>query len=382
MLDDAPALLKDKNFLDVLHNEWNKRIVGEVMAREIIFAMSLGGCLCLNAQKTSNNLIVNSKSGSGKDYITTQVLSIIPDKESKWIKRTRITKTAFTYWHNSNIEPNWNWNAKIFYGEDMSSDVINSDVFKVICSGESHSTIVKDQRAVELKINGKPSIIITAAKAILEEELLRRFAVLNLDESKEQDDLIIDFHSKAAMNEGLLNYDEYVVKSLDSLKPVSVVIDFADKFGKYFKEMNANVIVRTNYNRFIDLVKYSAVLFQHQRFWLDGSTIKAEPEDYDRAIEWFTHLFKNQCLLPITKDQQKLIKIVWDLKQATTDEIISQTTFAGRSWVYANLNVLTEKGFLEKTRVEDESGFSKKKLDSYIATGQVKIKLPYWCDLE
>jgi Fe2+ or Zn2+ uptake regulation protein len=71
-----------------------------------------------------------------------------------------------------------------------------------------------------------------------------------------------------------------------------------------------------------------------------------------------------------------------DLKQATTDEIISQTTFAGRSWVYANLNVLTEKGFLEKTRIEDETGYSKNKLDSYISTGQVKIKLPYWVDLE
>jgi len=382
MLDDAPALLKDKNFLDVLHNEWNKRIVGEITAREIIFAMGLGGCLCLNAQKTSNNLIVNSKSGAGKDYITTQVLNIIPGKEVKWIKRTRITKTAFTYWHNSNIEPNWTWNNKIFYGEDMSSDVINSDVFKVICSGESHSTIVKDQKAIELKINGKPSIIITAAKAILEEELLRRFAVLNLDESKEQDDLIIDFHSKAAMNEGLLNYDENIMKALDSLTPVVVVIEFADKFGKYFKEMNASVIVRTNYNRFIDLIKYSAVLFQHQRFWLDGKTIKAEPEDYDRAIEWFTYLFKNHQLLPVTKEQQKLIKIVCDLKQASVDEIISEATFAGKTWIYTNLNLLTEKGFLEKTRIEDESGFSKKKLDTYTATGQTKIKLPYWVDLE
>jgi Fe2+ or Zn2+ uptake regulation protein len=64
------------------------------------------------------------------------------------------------------------------------------------------------------------------------------------------------------------------------------------------------------------------------------------------------------------------------------DEIISETTFAGRTWVYTNLNLLTEKGFLEKTRIEDETGASRKKLDSYIATGQTKIKLPYWVDLE
>jgi hypothetical protein len=373
--------LKNEQLFELLHDEWDKRIVGEILSREIIFAISLGGSLCLNSQKTSNNLIVNSKSGSGKDYITTQVLGLLPGRETRWIKRTRITNTAFTYWHNGLKEPEWTWQEKIFYGEDMSSDVLNSDVFKVMCSGESHSTIVKDQKAIDLVINGKPSIIITAAKAVLEEEMLRRFAVLNLDESKEQDNMIIDFQSKAANGE-LKEYNPELIKSFEELRPVKVLISFAEKFGKVFKEMNASVIIRTNYNRFIDFIRFNAVIFQNQREWLDANTIFAQAEDYDKAVDWFTHLFKNQCLLPITKDQQKLIQIVWDLKQATVDEIISEATFAGRSWIYTNLNVLTDKGFLEKTRIEDETGFSKKKLDSYIATGQIKIKLPYWCDLE
>ncbi|MFA5383041.1 MAG: hypothetical protein WC356_07775, partial [Candidatus Micrarchaeia archaeon] len=183
-------------------------------------------------------------------------------------------------------------------------------------------------------------------------------------------------------NGELKEYNPELIKSFEELRPVKVLISFADKFSKVFKEMNASVIIRTNYNRFIDFIRFNAVIFQNQREWLDTNTIFAQAEDYDKAVEWFTHLFKNQCLLPITKDQQKLIQIVWDLKQATTEEIISQATFAGRSWIYINLNVLTDKGFLEKTRIEDESGFSKKKLDSYIATGQIKIKLPYWCDLE
>jgi len=74
-------ILQNPELLDLLHKEWDKRIVGEVLPREIIFAVALGGSLCLNAQKTSNNLIVNSKSGTGKDHVTTQVLNLVPGSE-------------------------------------------------------------------------------------------------------------------------------------------------------------------------------------------------------------------------------------------------------------------------------------------------------------
>ena len=146
--------------------------------------------------------------------------------------------------------------------------------------------------------------------------------------------------------------------------------------------MNASVIIRTNYNRFIDLIKYNAAIYQNQRTWLDDNTIFAQAEDYDKAVEWFTHLFKNQCLLPVTKEQEKLIEIINTLKQATANEIVSQATFASRSWIYINLNLLTEKGFLEKTRIDDETGYSKKKIDSYTVPTKAKLKIPYWNELD
>ncbi|MFA5302926.1 MAG: hypothetical protein WC393_00115 [Candidatus Nanoarchaeia archaeon] len=374
--------LEGEKLFELLHDEWDKRIVGEILAREIIFAIGFGGSLCLNAQKTSNNLIVNSKSGAGKDYVTTEILNLVPGREERWIKRTRISNTVFTYWHNSLKEPDWTWNGKIFYGEDMNGLVLNCDVFKVMCSGGSYSTIVKDQVALNIQINGKPSIIITAAKAVLGEELLRRFAVLNLNESKEQDDMIIDFQSKLATMDKRPEYNSDLMNALSGLKPVNVLIEFADKFSKVFKEMNASVIIRTNYNRFIDLIKYSAVIFQNQRTWLDEKTIFANSEDYDKAVDWFVHLFKNQCLLPITKDQEKLLQIINAIQQATVTDIISEATFASRSWIYLNLNLLTEKGFLEKTRIDDETGYSKKKIDSYIVPNKAKLKIPYWSELE
>lgn len=383
---DVPSnyleVLQNPSFFDLLHKEWDKSVVGERIPREIIFVIALGGSLCLNSQKTSSNLIVNSKSGTGKDYVTTQVLSIIPGSEEKWFKRTRISKTAFTYWHNSQFEPEWSWNGKIFYGEDMSSNVLNCEVFKVMSSGGSYSTIVKDQKALNIKINGKPSIIITAANAILLDELERRFAVIHLNESKEQDDLIIQHQTLQASIGKKLEYDELIKNSLTYLKPAKVIISYADLIMPVFQRMQANIIIRTNYNRFIDLIKYSAIIHQYQRSRTEDEIIYAEPEDYDKAVEWFDYMFKNQHLLPLTHDQQRLIETIKELgPQATVKDIISQATFAGRTWIYTNLNILTEKGFLNKERIIDETGMSNKKLDVYTIKEQKGLKLPYFFDL-
>lgn len=376
-------VLQNPELLDLLHKEWDKNIVGEKLPREIIFAITLGGSLCLNAQKTSNNLLVNSKSGTGKDYVTTKVLNIIPGQEEKWFKRTRISKTAFTYWNNSFLEPEWTWKGKIFYGEDMSHRVLNCEVFKVMSSGGSHSTIVKDQKALNIKINGKPSIVITAANATLLDELIRRFAIIQLDESKEQDNLIIEHQTRMAMTGTKPEYKEVIKNSLAYLKPAKVIIPYAENISPVFQKMTANVIIRTNYNRFIDLIKYSAILHQYQRDRTEDDSIYAIPEDYNKAVDWFDYMFKNQHLLPLTNNQQRLLNIVRELgEQATVKDIISESTFAGRTWIYTNLNVLTEKGFLTKERIADETGISTKKLDVYTVNEKEGLKLPYYWDLK
>ncbi|VVB76436.1 Uncharacterised protein [Candidatus Tiddalikarchaeum anstoanum] len=385
--EDVPTeclkILQDEKLFDLLHKEWNKHIVGEILPREIIFAVALGGSLCLNAQKTSNNLIVNSKSGSGKDHVTTEVIRLISGEEERWFKRTRISKTAFTYWHNSFFEPEWTWNGKIFYGEDVSSDVLNCEVFKVMSSGGSHSTIVKDQKALTILINGKPSIIITAANATLQDELLRRFAVIRLNETKEQDDLIIKHQAELAMTGIQPQYDDLVKKSLLCLKPVKVIIPYAEEFEKVFEKMHANIIIRTNFNRFVDMIKYSTVIHQFQRDRASDGSIYAKPEDYDKAVDWFYYMFTNQQLLPLTNDQQRLLKLIQELSpEANVSDIISEVTFAGRTWVYTNLNILAEKGFLIKGSKVEENSYQNRKSDVYTAIKQEELKLPYYFDLD
>lgn len=147
--------------------------------------------------------------------------------------------------------------------------------------------------------------------------------------------------------------------------------------------MKANVIIRTNYNRFIDLIRYSAIIHQYQRDRAKDDCIYASPEDYDKAVDWFDYMFKNQQLLPITNNQTRILEIVKTLgPQATAKDVISEATFAGKSWIYTNLNLLTEKGFLTKERIQDETGMSTKKLDVYTVKEKERLKLPYYWDLE
>ena len=89
-------------------------------------------------------------------------------------------------------------------------------------------------------------------------------------------------------------------------------------------------------------------------------------------------MFKNQHLLPITTEQQRLISAVRGLEEATVKDIISEATFAGITWIYINLNILVEKGVLNKERIEDETGISRKKLDIYSVSKQIRLKIPYY----
>ncbi|MDD5499323.1 MAG: hypothetical protein PHT91_00420 [Candidatus Nanoarchaeia archaeon] len=210
---------------------------------------------------------------------------------------------------------------------------------------------------------------------------MRRFGIIQLNESKEQDDLIIDYQSEVAMNGTSLDYDKDLIQTLTQLKPLKVIIPYADKISNVFKNMKANIIVRTNYNRFIDFIKYSAILHQQQRTYEGDNTIQASSEDYDKAVDWYDYMFRNQHLIPITTDQQRLIEIVKTLGEASFKDILSEATFAGRTWIFTNLNLLVEKGFLNKERIKDESGYSDKKIDTYSVVNKKKLELPYYWDL-
>jgi len=292
-------LLENPNFLDILIEEiQNKKVVGERDTIEAIFLIT-NSRKVTNIQPTSSNLFVNDESGLGKDFITKAVLNILPKEDV--VYRTKITPELFTYWHNPKYEPEWNWNGKIFYLEDASSKIINSDVFKVFSSGGSKSTVLVKQTPIDIEIKGKPSMIVTSAEANPNNENLRRYPICFLDSSDEQTLQIMIRQSEEDVTGNSMDYDTIIIEALRKLQRVKVVIPYAKKLPNYFPK---NRFMRTHFKRFLDYIKSSASLYQYQRKQDKNGNVIANKQDYEIARRVLLKTASNPSMIPLTRQLQ------------------------------------------------------------------------------
>jgi len=294
------SILKNSDLFNLItKDELDKKIVGETETRKVIF-LCCQGRLVENCQVASYNLLVNDDAGAGKDYIVKSVLAIFP-KES-YIHKTRISPTVFTYW-----KPVDNWNGIIFYPEDISENVLNSDVFKVMASQGSSAVITIKNRAVEVEINGKPVMKTTTASAIPNPELTRRFVIANLDSSEEQTKLIMKRHSEFKKKGIIPEYDSKYTEAMKYLQRVKVKILFADLVDENFP--SKNIVMRTNYPRFLDFIAASCAFHQFQRKRDDEGFLLAEKQDYEIARECFIKICSNKYMIALTRNQRKILEI-------------------------------------------------------------------------
>jgi hypothetical protein len=297
------TLLKNPKFLEIIINEISKKkVVGETETVRSIIIVSYVRKV-KNAKRTSSNLLLNDESGIGKDYTTKATLDIMPKDEV--IFRTKITQELLTYWHNATKEPLWTWDGKIFYIEDIPSDIINSDVFKVFSSGGSTATVLVKQKPVDIEVNGKPAMIVTSFGANLNHENLRRYPICFLDDSEEQTLKIMERQSEEDETGNIEEYDPVIVEALKFIKIVKVVIPFAKLLPKYFPKSR---LMRTHYKRFLDYIKSSACLHQYQREKDGKGNIIAEWLDYDIARMVLLKTTSNPCMIPLTKNLIDLLK--------------------------------------------------------------------------
>lgn len=364
------------------------KIAGESTARKVIFLCAMGAFV-KNASKTSYNLMVNSESGAGKDHVVRNVLSVFNDLNEDKINsvafhRTRISATTLTYWHNSLFEPKWNWNGKILYLEDVSNNILNCEVFKVFTSSGSVATIVKDQRAIDIKIKGKPVVIITSASADPEPELLRRFLVINLTETREQTKEVMELIERNAKKEVEKEENDYH-NALKILKSQKVSIPFAGYIQQFFPK--DHIITRTNYSRFFDFIKASAVLHQYARKFKDGHVV-AEGQDYDYAREVLLATSSTVDLVPLTISQREIIDILEELgtKIGQTELGEKETGWSvqelllkvplSMAQLYRELSKLTKLKYIKKELFKGE--YDKKPHAVYTLLKQQKFNLPTW----
>jgi len=309
--EESEKILKDPELLTILNNEFDKRIVGEKTARTTILLFSCGR-LVENAESTSTNLLVNDESGKGKDYVVRNILKIYGDwgKETIVQHRQRISATAFTYWHNHFFEPDWIWDNRIVYAEDLSNTTMNSDSFKLMASAErgtlNESTITIHQKAVDVGVMGKPAMIVTMASSSPKSEMLRRFPIIELDGSIDQTKAVVKRWGKFKAKGIRPEYDPAVIRAMQYLKSCKVKIPFA--------ELVANVvscehyIMRTNFTRMCDLVMFSAALHQFQRESDADGFILATEQDYEIAREIIIAITSTRSTIPQTKKQKSIIE--------------------------------------------------------------------------
>ena len=351
---EIELILKDPQiFKKITEDEFDKKIVGEIESRKVIFLCAVGGSLVENCQIASYNLLVNDEAGAGKDYITASILEILPTE--KYIRKTRISPTVFTYWHNSKYEPLWTWDGKTFYAEDISEAVLNSDVFKVMMSSGSSATIVIKQQAIEIEIKGKPVIIATTASAVPNAEAVRRLGILNLDSSEDQTKAILKRHSQFKKKGIKPEYDKKYCEALKWLQRIKVKIPFADLMDQYFPIKN--IIMRTHYPRFLDYVCASTAIYQYQRSKDGEGFFLAEGQDYDIARECFMKICSNKYMIPLTINQKKILRIFEEnngLNEPAAKLHSTKCNFLSLPALQTNLGLLTKYGILQ-TRNENDT---------------------------
>jgi len=343
-LSNSIQMLLTENLFDVALENFKKKIVGEIAPIKTIFAVSTGGSLTLNANATSTNLCVNAKSGAGKDTACKGVLNVY-NNETKLFHRTKITPQTFTYWKRKEIKEGFTWDGKIVYLEDCSSSLLNCDVFKTMSSGGSRATVIKDQCAIDITIPGKPVMIITTAESEPNLELLRRFPLIYLNESKEQTRAIIKKIAFDEANNIKPDYDKTFVLALKLLQPVSVSVPFAVELGNVFMNYDA-VLFRTHFKRILDYIKFSATIHQYQRQKNDEGFIVAEWKDWDNVRDCVQLITTNKLGFNLTHKQTAVLNLIKLNPGVSAPRLLTMNPPYSKKGLYKCLDSLSQYGFV------------------------------------
>ena len=366
------SLLKKGKLWDYVVDELDKKHVGDIPAKEIIFLSALGR-LVLNKKPYSFNLIIHSTSSAGKDHAVESVLKMFPEDDIEAFGR--ISKTALTYLHDSKKEPFFTYDGKILYLEEVAEEILNNEIMKVFTAGLTKSAITKDQKAEIMEVEGKPVVICTTATTKPTPEILNRFSIVKLDESEEQT------RRTYMMDEE--EYDPEIIDFLDGLKPQDVIIpiNMRKKIAKVFPATKTQM--RRSFPRFLDMIKAIAIFNTGPT---KSGEISASWEDYDLAVRIFRNYRSGVSSIPLRNEDKKIVEYLEKQSEPmTVKDILAGTSgILTQSNIYKHLNNLTENEILESfdSRTEPFNQPIKKYALSEDMKDQNPIQLPFSHDFE
>jgi len=366
-------LMNKEMFKLIVEDEFDKMIVGETNSRKAIFLLNCS----VWVKDVVAHTFIGGESSVGKDHVAKNILKIFP--QGKVIMATKITPQAFTYWHENDL--NWNWNDKIVYLPDVHDSVLNSATFKVMASEGTKAVVVRNGKTEEIEIKGIPNLVVTTAESEPINEILNRFNLLSLDESDSQTTAIMEFEAMKAKFNKQINYSKDVVDALRMLKTVEVIVPFSDKMVKYFP---SNVKLRRIFKNFINLIKASAALHQFQRV-KDGKKIIANEQDYEIAREVIENI-REETISGLTAREKRYLLAFNNLPMEwySLPEIFNETGgILNLSNWYKVMERLAEKGKVNMKEEKDEIGYGNKWVKQYskMPINEIVFKLPEFDEL-
>lgn len=249
----AIEFLQQKNLLQATNELIGKSgIVGEELNRLIMW-------LIYTSRKTNKPLHIISmgSSGTGKSHLQEKVGELIPDEDK--IEITALTENAFYYFDKAEL------GHKLILIEDLDGILAALYPLRELQSKQriSKTITVKDKngntKTIHLKVNGPVCIAGCTTKESVYEDNANRCFLINLDESQEQDERVMDYQRK--ISAGKINTDDETqarqqLQNVQKiLQPITVINPYAELLQipkEVFKQRRTNA----HYLAFIEVITF------------------------------------------------------------------------------------------------------------------------------
>lgn len=334
--------------IDVILREIHKSYCGEDDTI-VSLLISITTRLVENSNHASRNIVLSEMSGAGKDALVKTLCNIILEPEVTYFHRSKLSPEIFTYWHTN--EDDWTWDGKVIHIEDPQPDLMNSQGFKTMASGEKSATVVKDQKASELAIKGKPNLVITTYQGCVDVEGVRRYPFIHLDTSSELTEKVKILIANRYSNGNDVIDNKELCDKLRRLKPYTVRIPYANDLVRYFP---SDLVIRTYFQRFLDYVASCTVLHQEYRELDDDGNLLSDVFDYEVGRLAFLKTITNSAMIPLNRDQEELLRIIAEAERPLFASEIHTKIARNRDWIYRNLEILKRYKLIEQNSMWKE----------------------------
>ena len=365
-------ILTNRELFNTLLKEIEKKVSGE---RDTARAMLLhmGGIWVRNIE-VKPHLFVNSESSAGKSYLVQKISDLFPTPVK--VFKTKMSNEAITYWKQGEMKRGeWTWENKLLILNDPKNGLLNGDTFKVMLSEGSDAVVVRNQYAIELKMEGRPIVILTTASGQPNDEVTNRFNFVSLNETAEQTAEILKFQARKVSKNIFPEYDSNVVAALQFLKPVNVQIPYAEAIAGCFPIKS--LAVRRYFVRFLALIQSSVAWHQFQRTEENGFFI-AEEQDYELARLILRKIATGENVFSLTHKPRKIYEICKSLefKEFTISEALPHCSSVCRTHGTLGklFGILVQVGLF--TCRPDDSGTKNRPPMLYSVKDSIALELP------